>query len=197
MLLFGYVAWTLATAALSSSVDSISTELKKGTFYRKLQSRCSIIVLLFAELVASVLIELIVIAVLLVISRAIFGVHLTVTAAGVVSILISTVGMFGIGLIMGGLTILFKRIGAVTLLLELGLLLATDTIPTNTTVLLFTRIVPLTSCNAVIKNSLVGASCAEDLLFLTASSALWVLFGSFVLKRCIRSARKKGNLLFY
>jgi len=197
MVLFGYLAWTLAITALTSSIGSISAELTRGTFYRKLQSPCNMMVLLFAELVSSILIELIVISVLILISRVFFDTKLAVTIVGIIAIIICTIGMFGIGLIVGGLTILFKRIGAITLLLEVGLLLMTDTIPTDKTLLLFTRIIPLTSCNAIIKYSLVNIPYVSEMLILLTSSTLWVLFGSFILKRCIQMAKRKGNLLLY
>ncbi len=39
LLFSGYIAWTFASAAISTSVGDTSGELMKGTLYRKLQSR--------------------------------------------------------------------------------------------------------------------------------------------------------------
>ena len=141
--------------------------------------------------------EVAVIAILLLMSYFIWHIEMHVTLIGIISILINTLGMFGIGLIVGGLTIRLKRVGALTFIIQMGLLFITDTIPTSSTVLLISRCIPLTLCNDVLRTSISGGDVLMPFLELICVSLLWVVIGNVLFKLCIGRAKKKGNLLFY
>lgn len=199
LLILGYLAWMYAIAAISTMSQIISGELRQGTFYKKYNSKYPLQLLMFARLVASLLIETIVTIILILLAKIIWNVNFKIHPIIVLSILISTLGMYGIGLIVSGLAIFYKNIGSVIFLIQLGLLFITDTLPSNTNNMLtiFTKVLPLTSCNAVIKLSLSGKYYTNEFILMVFTSILFIVLGMGCFKLFLKKSRKKGNLLFY
>ena len=69
----------------------------------------------------------------------------------ILSIIISTIGMYGIGLVVAGMTIFYKNIRSVIFLIQMGLLFITDIVPVSDGILSISKILPLTSCNLIVK----------------------------------------------
>lgn len=197
LFIWGYIAWTLALSGLSASTDSITTELSRGTFYRKINSKCPLSVLLFGQLIASVAIQVIVIFVLLGLANLIWKIKIHISLVMIVSLIICTIGMFGIGLMIAGYAIRYKRVSSLILLFQLGLLFITDTIPTDKSILGITQFIPLTICNNVIRNSIVSNELDYNFIFLVILSVIWLGIGYLVLNRQINKAKAEGTLLFY
>lgn len=193
--LLGYIAWTVSVAAISSSTNEISTELNRGTFYRKLNSICSIRVLLFADMIASMIVEMTVFLSLLIIAHIVWGVNIPFKIISIVAIIICTLGMYGIGLILSGMAIRLKRIGSIVLLVQTGLLFVTDTIPTNMLITKITSIIPLTCCNMVMRLNISNQECIKELLWLSIISLFWFGLGNTIFDSLVKSSKKKGNLL--
>jgi len=195
--LLGYIAWTMSVAAISSSTDVVSMELSKGIFYRKLNSVCSIQLLLFADMIASLMVEMVVLFGLLVIANIVWHVVIPFKIIAIIAIGICTIGMYGIGLILSGLAIRLKRIGSIVLLVQTILLFVTDTIPTSKVVTNITAILPLTRCNTVIRLNVSGQSCSKELLCLLIVSVIWFFIGNLIFVLFVKFTKKKGNLLHY
>ena len=130
-------------------------------------------------------------------AKLIWKVALRFNAMILVALIISTFGMFGIGLLIAGVALLHKRTGALTLIVQMGLLFITDTVPTSDLLAKITQVVPLTSCNEVIRKSLAGTSDTRALILLIAFSALWLAIGIIAFNLCLKKAKKNGNLLMY
>ena len=105
--------------------------------------------------------------------------------------------MYGIGLMIAGLSLYYKRIGAVVLLVQLFLLFVTDTIPTSPVITEVSSVLPLTMCNTVIRNSFVHKDLGMSFLLLCVVSLLWFVAGYVVFDCFMEQAKKKGNLLLY
>lgn len=197
LFLMGYIAWMFATSSISASVNNISNELSRGTFYRKLNSKCYLPMLLLSQLIAEIFIDAILLIVLLLLAYFIWNIVIPVSLLGILAIIISTAGMFGIGLIVGGLTLRFKRVGSITLLIQLFLLFVTDTLPTNGALLSITQIIPLTICNEIIRSSVTGVLIMKQVYVLIILSIVWLIVGNLIFNFAVNNAKKKGNLLFY
>lgn len=197
LFLLGYIAWILAVSAISSIGQSVSVELQRGTFYKKMHSIYPLQFLLFGQLIAGIFIETIIATVLVLLSRLVWNVDTPFGIFIVVSILISTIGMYGIGLTIAGLSIYYKHTGAIVFLVQLGLLFITDTIPSNSAILSATKFLPLTICNDIIRKYLSGGNIDYSFLALIISSAVFLFVGILVFSVFVRQAKKRGNLLFY
>lgn len=197
LLLYGYIAWMLATAAISTASNEIKNELQRGTFCLKMNSKYSIIALYFGKLIAAIIVQVAVVIVIALLAWAIWDVRLTFNGIIAAALLISTFGMFGIGLLLAGVALRHKRIGALTLIVQMGLLFITDTIPTSEILVKLTKVLPLTSCNEVIRNSLTGIFDGNSFILLLASSAIWMAIGIVCFKGFLKKAKKNGNILMY
>lgn len=197
LLLAGYIAWTLSISAISSVGNEVSSELSKGTFYRKMHSKYPLAVLYLGDLIASFVIQIFVIVCLLIIAKVFWNVSITFSFTIIIALIINLLGMYGIGLIVGGLSVRYKRIGAIVLLIQLGMLFITDTIPTSSSLLAVTKVIPLTACNEVIRTCLSNQTDAQSLVMLLLTSIIWIFIGTAVFYISINRAKKIGNLLYY
>ena len=194
LLVVGYLAWIYAVTAITSISQIVSGELRQGTFYKKYNSVYPLQALLFGRMIAALIIQSIVVLIVLLVS-VLFGNSVTgIQPFAIVAVIISTIGMYGIGLIIAGMSIFHKKIGSILYIIQLCLLFVTDTIPTSQSV---TLVLPLTLCNTVLRKSIAGISFTTDFMKLIVSAVVFVVLGICVFQLYLKRARKKGNLLFY
>ncbi|WMJ90485.1 ABC transporter permease [Anaerocolumna sp. MB42-C2] len=194
IILFGYIAWIYSISAISTISQVISNELRHGTFYKKMHSKYPLQFLLFGRLIASLVLETAVIFVLVILSRFVWNVHISLDILIILAVTINTLGMYGIGLFVAGLSVFFKRTGSILFLIQLGLLFVTDTIPTKVSI---SSIIPLTTCNIIIKKRLAGQNLGLDFLILCITTIILLILGVLIFSIFLKLAKKKGNLLFY
>ena len=197
LLLYGYIAWMLAIAAISTASNEIKNELQRGIFYLKMNSRYPIVVLYIGKLIAAIIVHLLITIIIASLSRLVWKVNLQFNIMILLALLISTFGMFGIGLLIAGVALLHKRTGAITLIVQMGLLFITDTVPTSKLLSKITQVLPLTSCNEVIRKSLAGTFDAQCFIMLIVFSTIWLIFGTVSFNLLLNRAKKNGNLLMY
>lgn len=200
LLVAGYIAWMYAVTAVSSISRIVTDELKQGTFYRKYNADYPMQFLLFGRMAATLLRQSIVLLVLLIVARVAGGIAIGFHPALILAIGIGTLGMYGLGLIVAGFVLYYKKTGALLLVIQLCLLFVTDTLPTSKAVSTVTGIIPLTACNRLIRQILAGGSttaCIAHFGLLLLLSAIFLLTGILVFSTFLHRARQKGNLLFY
>lgn len=197
LMLIGYMAWTVSVEAMSSSTNKVSAELTRGTFYRKLNSVCSIQLLLLANMISSLLAEIIVFVGLLLLAGFLWQIVIPFHLSILLAFTFCTLGMYGLGLLLSGMAIHLKRIGSVMLLVQTGLLFITDTIPTSEAITNITKLIPLTCCNRVIRLCLSEKSYFMEFMWLIVISVLWFAIGNLFFKVFVARAKKRGNLLHY
>ncbi len=197
LLLLGYIAWSFSSAAVSAISSLLLMELQRGTLFFKLNAKMPLQFLYLGDLASAVCIQTFVILLYSAITHFIFGVNYSVNGTIIAALFICTLGMYGIGLIIAGLSLYYKRIGSIVLLVQLFLLFVTDTLPTSSAIRQITQVIPLTACNRVVRNSYVKDSAGTDFLLLCVYSAVWFLIGYAVFEIFIRRAKEKGNLLLY
>lgn len=197
LLLAGYIAWMLASFSLSASVGLVTDELVRGTFYRKINAELPMGVLLASHFVGRLLIELVEVLALLGISWLAWGVGLPASPAVIGSLLLCTLGMYGVGLALAGLSLFFKRIGSMLTLIQIGLLFVTDTLPTAPVLSAITSFLPLTLCNEVMRAAASGADSVASFVLLGCVSLVWLVTGHVAFAKLAALAKQKGVLLFY
>lgn len=197
LLFAGYIAWTFANAALVTSVNNTTGELSRGTFYRKIKAQCPLPLLQLGELCSTVFVNCIVAAAVAFIGWIAWDLHLYVSISSIIAIIICSLGMYGMGLILDGVAIRYKRVGSLLFLFQLGLLFVTDTLPSSSGILLLTRIIPLTACNDFIRLSMTGGNPSGAFTTLFFTSLTWLIVGNIVFHLLFTKAKQNGNLLFY
>ncbi len=197
ILVIGYLAWMYAVTAITSISQIVSGEMKQGTFYKKYNAKYPLQILLFGRLVAALVVQSIVMLAVIIIAMLIGNVSMIWEPVIIVAIVISTVGMYGIGLILAGMSIFYKKIGAFNYLIQLFLLFITDTLPTSENISSISKILPLTSCNFIIKKALDQQNYIDEFVLLCISSLVFLFIGYMIFEYFLLKARKKGNLLFY
>ena len=147
--------------------------------------------------VSSVLLETITIVIVVIISKFVWGIEFSFHPAFLVPILLESLGMYGIGLIVAGIAIYFKRTGTIVFLIQTALLFVTDTVPTSDAILKITHYIPLTRCNEILRQIAVGGEYTGMLPGLCIVALVWLVIGSVFFDVMLKQAKKRGNLLFY
>jgi len=197
LLLLGYIGWNFSVTCISLVNNEIRHELERGTFYQKLLSKFPLPFIYSSKLISAMLVQLIVIFFYTAMAVMIFGVRFNINLVIISTIIICIIGMYGIGLMVGAATLLFKKVGNIILLLQLMLLFVTDTIPTNSIILTVSRFIPLTIANDVIRTSFSGGRVNEILLFLIVSSIAFLVGGTIAFQVALNRTRKNGSMLLY
>lgn len=197
LLLIGYFLWMISITAISSLSTFLNSEAKIGTLPYLMHSAYPIELIVLGEFISSLLVQSLVIIIISLLAKVIFTIDLYFSLFFILIILICALGMFGIGLIISGLSLYFKKVGAVVLVLQMLLLFITDTIPTSSAILKVSRFIPLTMANNVSRLYMAGMSYSSELIELIIFSILWLGLGIFVFRKCLKAAKKSGILLLY
>lgn len=199
MLLIGYIFWLFSSTALGDSSNVISNEATAGTLETKLLSAVPVPALLLARLASGLIYAMVSMTCVLLLAG-IFGWLQGVRAFALILALLvyipSIFGMFGIGLILGGISLHHKRVGMLTFLFQVGLLLLTDVLSTNFPVSKY--IVPYASGMDIARNLYMQNTVMPlDLILYFVINAFWFLLGYEAFSLLLSSAKKRGTLANY
>ena len=194
--LVGYIAWVYASVAIVSTAQTVESELRQGTFHRKQTSGYALQWLLLGRVTAALLLRSAVVLCLIAAAYFVGQVLIPINITSLYVIFISTIGMYGMGLIIAGLTLFYKKVGAILYLVQMVLLFVTDTIPTSDALKKITSIIPLTLCNQCLRLSVSGSTSSSCIIRLTVASGIWLAVGSLLFHCFTNKAKRKGNLLF-
>lgn len=198
VLLLGYIAWSFSVAAISTVSNQITSELQRGTLFFKLNCKLPLQILYIGDLVSAVFVQTFIIIIYSLITHIIFDVQYYISGEIFISLIICAIGMYGIGLIVAGLSIYFKKVGSLIFLIQLCLLFITDTVPTSSVITNISSVLPLTMCNAVIKNNFIeNCPANNNLIYLCFSSIIWFIIGYIIFELFLILAKRRGNLLLY
>lgn len=195
-----YGIWALTMLALGTLTFELTQEAQMGTLEQLGMSPFGLVRVLISRVFMSLVVYFFIWVFLLVIMMATSSRWLNVDVPSALPLIVVTVtGVIGLGFVLGGLAIVFKRIQnalQVWQVLIIGLVLAPpDAVPV-------VKYLPLTWGTHLLRRVMVeGVSIAEiapsDLLFLLGNSAFYLLGGILVFRSFERVARQKGLLGHY
>ncbi|WOS95803.1 ABC transporter permease [Nosocomiicoccus massiliensis] len=113
-------------------------------------------------------------------------------------ILVTMVGIYGFSFILAGLSIIFKRISAITVILNymflfiIGVILAGDTLPLILDI--FSKFLPITWGVIVISDIFNGDTNVMNIIWLIINSILYFVVGLYLFNKMTYIARVKGTL---
>ena len=191
----GFVVLTLVLSAYFSLSSWLTQEATLGTLEQLAISPFGLVTVLAAEYVASLAVQLVIVLVMLFGAQAVSGewLHLDVlTLVPLVALLL--VQMFGVGLLVGGASVVFKKIVSLANLMQF-VFLALISLPIHEHP--WVRSMPIGLANQLIRESTVhGRSLLEldrgDLVQLVLVTAAYLVLGVVVFQRCERVARERG-----
>jgi ABC-2 type transport system permease protein len=195
-----YALWSLVTFSLSSLTFELVQEAQLGTLEQLGMSPFGLVRVLFARVMSQLGTFFGIILLLLVLMMAVTGRWLRMEPASTLPILVLTIlGVEGMGFMLGGLAIVFKRIQQALQAWQI-LVLALIAAPVNR--LPFTKYLPLTWGATLLRRVMVdGESLTSmpvgDVLFLVVNSVGYFALGVLVFRRFERVARERGLLGHY
>ncbi|WBW95122.1 ABC transporter permease [Oceanirhabdus sp. W0125-5] len=122
-LIVGYVLFFTVIFAYSAISSTISEECRKGTLEQLYMSAFSFKTILFVKVISSLLYELIFISIILFLNMLTTGHFLNLDLLSIMPIVICTLLCFyGLGLIVGGITLVFKKAENFLQILQFGII---------------------------------------------------------------------------
>lgn len=209
--IIGLVLWSYAISAIQSVSIIIQDEARQGTLEQLLMTKSNFIMIIFCKLVAHLLFETLQILVVVLLCMVTFN-QLNVLALEisfinlVINIIVFTVSLSGIGYIVAGLSILYKRAEAVAratsnlILFFSGLIIPLAAVPA-----IFGKIsmmFPFYWGMESIKSSVYEATMFVGLgnksfCILIGLCILWFGIGVCTLSKAIKKSRYKGTISHY
>ena len=118
-LVVSYLTWVLAISAFQTAADFIITESIEGTIQTLYQSRFSFLGLVMRRIISGAISDMVLFFMLMFFCSLITGVKLNIDISFLaVVVLISFEAYWGLGLVVGGLALLFKRVSSLSQLLS-------------------------------------------------------------------------------
>lgn len=196
----GFFIWILAIFTYSELSFDLVREASEGTLEQLSMSPMGLTRVLVARFVAGLGLQLALLATLLVLMMASTGRWLHLDVVSLVPLVVLTMtGVLGVGFVMGGLAIVFKRIQSSLQILQflfpVLLVAPLERFPA-------VKYLPLSWGNRLISSVMVDGTsifsiAPSDLGFLVLNSAVWMTIGVIVFKRFERIARQRGLLAHY
>ncbi|MGV8984519.1 ABC transporter permease [Clostridium sp.] len=178
LLLIGYILWSFSILAINLVSSNIEAEATRGTLEQKLTSIIPLYILMIGRLISGMLIELVELAIILISSVLIFHVGISVNLKAIIILLITIAGMYGMGLMFGGLTLKFKNIGRIMYIIQTLLLFVSNTLTVVSDKFSIINLIPLTTGNDLIRKALVGQVIPlSNYLTLATISLVWLATG--------------------
>lgn len=193
----GFATWFLAVSAYSRTANDVLMESTAGTLEQLAMSPLGLPRVLLAKLVAGLGLTFGLLALMLVLMMATSGRWLNIDVVSLVPLLLLTLaGVDGVGLMLGGLALVFKRVQAsmqIAQFLFVFLVAAPlDRAP-------WLKVLPLAWGNELIERVMVDGTSifripAGDVIFLAVHGALWLGLGVYVFSRLERVAKDRALL---
>lgn len=194
-----YMVWGLGIFAYSSTSFGLIEEATTGTLEQLAMSPFGLRRVMVASFLSGLATQLLMLSGMFVLMMAVSGHWLRIDMPSLAPlVLLTMIGVFGMGLCVGGCAIVFKRVQGLLQIVQF-LFVALVAVPIESVP--WFRFLPLAWGNELISRVMVErASIFQmpgDVLFLLVHTAAWVLIGLFVFGRFERAARERGLLGHY
>lgn len=198
LMLIGYILWNFSNMAMNTMSSTVVCEATSGTLEHKYMSIIPIEVLNVATFVQSFILEVLIIAIILIISKVFLDVSIAFNITSIIILLITLIGMYGIGLILGGIALKEKKIGKIVFFLQIFFLFSCDTVAKTSNKVVIKKLIPLTLGNDLVRESITyGNISLSKLCILILTSLIWLTIGIMVFKIFENKAKRDGKLGYY
>lgn len=194
LVLIGYIFWQNASAALGASSSIIQAELARGLFEVRMQSKYKVSVVIFAKTLVMIVVDCFSYLLIMLFSAVTVGFEVKNIYAVLLSILLSIpsiLGMYGIGLILGGISVKQKRLGSVVMIIQTGMLIVSNALsPTRNAVV---GLIPFSLGIEIVRDVYMGqyVNPVTVIAYLLVN-ALWLLIGEVYFTKALKYERQYG-----
>lgn len=197
LLLIGYLMWYISTGCVNSLSELIRSESTQGTLEHKFMSSTSKSILFLGNLLGSLIITLGTALIITLIATIFFNVKIFFDIRIIPIILLNFIGMYGIGLIFGGIALKEKKVGSILYIFQIILIFISDTIIIMNG-FSARNLIPLTVANDLVRKILGGEMINLKLyLFFILLNVIWLIVGLLVFKYFYNKSREKGWIYQY
>lgn len=200
--LIGYIIWIYTFMAISNMGWSLKEEAQTGTLEQMYMSPTPPELLILGRTLANFITTSIMIGLVTLILIPLFGISLPLRLEGVVVFAWTIFGLLGLGLMVGGATLVFKHVESLSYFIQYGLmflngsLVAITSFPTWLEI--FARLLPGTQGIVTLRQALIEQQSFADLwgslLLLMLHSTVYFGLGWGIYKLGERYARRHGTL---
>lgn len=189
--------WFLAMTAMQGIGWELTNEATTGTLEQLYMSPVPAWIILLSRMIGTVLVNIIIMAIVLVLSMLTAGRWLTFDVVTLVPLFIFLlIGMLGVGFMTAGLSLIYKQINALLQIAQFGFF-AFVSVPVALSPWL--EFLPIVRGSSMIREAMTEGKqlldfAATDWLFLIANAALYFVAGVFVYKLAERRAMARGLL---
>lgn len=197
LLLIAYAMWIISTSLISTLTNEIRLENMRGTLEYKFMGIVPYEFLMIAQVINSLLVQIVETVVIVVLARFLFHITLRINLIIVLLALMTMIGMYGFSLTMGALLINKKKIGQLTLIIQVVLLFASNVFTVSKLGML-SKLIPLGIGNHVMRLNYVGLPIGKELwIQFTVCCVLWLLVGEILFKLSVKNVKERGQLGIY
>ena len=194
IILLGYISWILCNAGLTVITNSIRTEAIKGTLEQKFMAIVPFWWLLLGDTLGSVIVALTEIILIILVAGLVFHTPILFSLSVIPPMLVSFIGMYGIFLIVGALTLRKKKIGQLVLVIQV-LLLFISNVFTMLELPWYSNILPLALGNHIVRLVFLQLEVPlETVLLHLGASVLWFFIGTIVFRFSISAVKQAGTI---
>lgn len=199
LILIGVLFWQLNVTALGFSSALIRNSYTTGTLELKIQSKVSPIFLIFTNVMISLLTSLAILGIVLIISYFqldLSGNDILKILPSFVVVIPSVIGMFGVGLTLGGITLKEKNIGQFIMIFQGVLLFVSNSVAPSSNKIINILPFPLGTdiARLIYLNKPVPLITVSNYLLVNSG---WLILGVLIFNFMLRSERIKGSFDTY
>ena len=208
--LFGLMLWYFGVHAIDLIALIVEEEILEGTLEQILMTKTAVINTLTYRIIAQIIFDTFKAVIMFVLCFLMFKIPLSIFLevhwiSVIVIFFITLTGLYGIGYIIAGLSLLYKKVSAVAslssnlILYFSGIIIPLHKLP-NIFFNIFANILPLKwgmkTLRFLMENNYdIGVTVInQNFVMLTGISLIWILTGLFLFTLLKNSAIKKGNL---
>jgi len=192
----GFVFWFFASNVISEAANSISFEKQSGTFEQLLSKPVNIKLVILFRVLSWLLLTSLKVSFVLGFIRLVFNIPFILTLEVVGILLTTLVGIFGVGMLLSGLTLKYTKTASFESIINYFLLFFTGTFGSldtaNSVFKLIKENIPLSRGIHLATQSLERSVQLNEVLLLGINSAVYFVIGLVTFEVILSQGKKKG-----
>ncbi|MDD6441530.1 MAG: hypothetical protein PUG71_05370 [bacterium] len=194
LVLIGYIFWQNASAALGASSSIIHGELSRGSFEIRMQSVYRVPAIVFAKTVVTILIDCFSYLFIMLFCAVTMGFKVENIYIVMISVLLSfpsILGMYGIGLILGGISVKQKKLGSVVMILQTGMLIVSNALsPARNS---YVCLIPFSLGIEIVRDVYMGNTVSIiSAIAYCVINVFWLVIGEIYFSNALKYERRYG-----
>lgn len=198
MLLIGFIFWQFNSLCFALNVSIVQDELMKGTLELKIQSNFPLYLLLFFRIMVKIVFRLGTLIGVVLFTIIVSGFTMSEIPDFLITLLVmipSLLGMSGIGLFIGGISIKVKNVGQFTIIVQTLLLFMSNA--ASPTTFRVSYLLPFTYGIDISRSLFMHQADPPSIVLYLVLNCVWMIAGILFFSKCVDTERKVGSFDTY